>query len=155
MRAMAAISLALASCSTEGADDGPVFVANPDAGALPAEIGAGSVDFVAVVDGDPVDVVAGPQGGFHVWTSIRVDDLSVETAQVALSARFADGGALAGKPSRVVVTLIKKADRRERAGMTNFINDPAAVRGERIVLRAEVITPDGRAAIKECTVVPR
>lgn len=155
---LALIALVLASGACSSRDDGagaPAFVASADAGGLPADIGTGFADFTNVIEGDEVDVVAGPQGGFHVWTAVRVSDVTVDTAQVGLSARFAESGELAGKPSRIMVELQTKSGMRERAGMTNFINDPAAVRGQRIILRAEVVTSDGRAATKECTVVPR
>lgn len=150
----AALALFAVACSSREEAPAPVFVADADAGELAAEIGTGFSAFEPVVDGAPIDVVAGPQGGFHIWTAIRIKDSSIDTAQVGLSARFAEGGDLAGKPSRAMVELAPVGGARERAGMTNFVSDPSAVSGKSIILRAEIVTADGRSATVECTVVP-
>ena len=147
--------VACTSSTTDTSATAPVFVANPDAGMLPVEVGTGFSTFEAVTDGEPVDVTAGPQGGFHIWTAVVVKDAQLDSVQIALSARFADDESLAGRPSRVAVPLVPLNGMREHAGMTNFVNDPGAVRGKRIVLRAEVTAADGRAGTAECIVVPR
>lgn len=42
----------------------------PD-GPLEIELGTGEVDFEPLADGDEIDVINGPQGGFHVLGSVR------------------------------------------------------------------------------------
>jgi hypothetical protein len=153
-----ALVVAASACSSRTRDEGPIYVANPDAGVLPLEIGTGFASFDPVVDGETVVVIAGPQGGFHIWTSIRVADPQLDSVQVTLSAYVeGDPTNLAGRPSRLVVPLAPDPSapgKRTHAGMTNFITDPATVRGLRIVLRAESVAADGRSSVAECIVVP-
>jgi hypothetical protein len=57
------------SAAETGGSDGPP----PCTPAL--EIGTGDVSFQALNPGDPVTIVYGPQGGWHVWTAGRVTGL--------------------------------------------------------------------------------
>jgi hypothetical protein len=63
--AAALLALALAGCGGRDAPDGP-----PE-----AALGTGSDMFVPLSDGDDVTIVQGPQGGFHVFASVRVRGL--------------------------------------------------------------------------------
>ncbi|MEQ1565838.1 MAG: hypothetical protein ABMA64_09390 [Myxococcota bacterium] len=67
------IALALAGCTSEG-DGSASGDTGPD---LPpaAELGTGDITFVPLVDGDPVDVIFGPQGGYHFNVSLRVQGI--------------------------------------------------------------------------------
>jgi hypothetical protein len=59
------ILLALAGCAADGGGD------------LPPEVilGTGLDAFVPLADGDDVTIVQGPQGGFHVYGSVRAAGL--------------------------------------------------------------------------------
>ena len=152
--ACAAVALLAVGCSSEAPED-PVYSADPSAGALLVETGVGYVDFIPVSDGDRVQVVMGPQGGYHIWTAIRVRAPALETVQVTFSTRFASNGKEAGWPSRRMLKLPPQQDgRQDGAGLPNLVSDPNAVRDQRIVLRAEVIASDGRSGSAECVVVP-
>jgi hypothetical protein len=127
----------------------------PDSAAtLKVEVGSGNNNFVPLDDGTRVEVISGPQGGYHLWTSVRVHDPTVAAVQINLSVRFEDSGAAAGKPSRVAASLeFPKDGARDRVGMTNFVNDPNEVRGKRVILRAEVVAADQRHGADEHVVV--
>lgn len=45
-----------------------------------AELGTGEASFEPLADGDTLGWVAGPQGGFHVYGSVRTQGLSLATA---------------------------------------------------------------------------
>ena len=64
--AMGLLGLALAGCG--GGD--------PAAGDLVVELGTGEVGFEPLADEQPVPLVAGPQGGHHVWLSLRAEGLA-------------------------------------------------------------------------------
>ena len=65
-----ASAIALAACGGGGGGD------EPDASAgVELVLGSASADrmqFVAIDDGDDVPLIPGAQGGFHVWTGLRV-----------------------------------------------------------------------------------
>ena len=75
MRAALAVSvlaLLLASCPTtpELPDTGPEI--GPDGAVDWIEIGTGELSFVPLDDGDPVELVHGPQGGYHLQVTCRI-----------------------------------------------------------------------------------
>ena len=110
---------------------------------LIVDVGTGTGGFVELADGDAASIVRGPQGGFHIWTAIRVHDATVGEVQMNLSARFEDGSP-AGETSRVAVRLQADGETRSVAGQRIFIGDANAVAGKRAVLRAEVVASDQR-----------
>lgn len=63
---IAVIVWALGAGCTGG--DPPVDCENP---VVAVEIGTGDQSFEPLADGDPVTMVHGPQGGWHVWGSLR------------------------------------------------------------------------------------
>ena len=144
-------------CNTRGRDsaDAALAVVPDSAATLVVDVGGGDNNFVPLENGSSVDVVSGPQGGFHIWTSVRVHDPSVSLVQINLSLRFEDTGAPAGRASRVAASLDPPVEgARVHVHMTNFVDDPQAVRGRRVVMRAEVIADDERHGAGELVVVP-
>ncbi len=122
---------------------------------LDIEVGGGATDFIPLTDGDPVDIIHGSQGGYHIWTSVRIHDTSVEEGTVNLSARFESDGARVGSPSGWAASPVLVDGARVQSGMRDFVDAPSAAAGKRIVLRAEVVTSDGRHGAGERVVVPR
>lgn len=122
---------------------------------LDVEVGTGFAEFVAVADGAPVDLTYGSQGGFHIWTSVRIRDATVQQAMINVSSRFEAGGAPAGSPSGSAATPVLIDGARVQLGLRNVIDQASAVRGQRIILRAEVIASDGRHGASERVVIPR
>lgn len=136
--------LSLACTGGPGPSDAGLAVIPDSPATLTIEVGTGSTEWEPLNDGDVAHIIAGPQGGFHVWTSIHVEDSSVALARVNLSTVIAVNGQAAGPPSSVATDLSLTAGLREKVGMRNFIADPANVRGTRVILRAEAVTNDGR-----------
>lgn len=152
----AALAVVLAACSSPAPN--PTFVlaevpATPSS--LVVEVGTGTKGFVAVADGGPVDLTYGPQGGFHIWTSIRVRDVVATGVQVNLSARLADGS-LVGPPSRTATNLDAEPDGSATAGgLRNYVENASELRGKRVTLEAEVVAADKRHGAGRVTVVVR
>lgn len=152
-----AFGVTAGACSpTPPADPRVELAPIPDTPAtLGVEVGSGQTEFVPLTDGDLVDVIYGSQGGYHLWTSVRLSDPTIQEGTINVSARFEAGGAPAGLPSgwAAMPSLVDGA--REQLGMRNAIDQPSAVVGKRIILRAEVVTRDGRHGSGEHVVVPR
>jgi hypothetical protein len=121
---------------------------------LDVEVGTGENEFVPLSDGAQVELTYGKQGSYHIWTSVRLRDATVEQAQINVSMRFEDSGAAAGPPSRWPAEPLLVAGARIQPGMRNFIEQAPLVVGKRIILRAEVIARDGRHGAGERVVVP-
>ena len=152
--ALVAVIVSCACGNGEHTPD-PGLAPIPDSQAsLTVDVGTGSSEWVPLNDGDMVPIVAGPQGGFHVWTSIHVHDASVDTARINVTARIEATGEAAGNPSSVAAALSLTADGlREKVGMRDLIASPSAVTGKRVVLRVEAVTDDGRHGAGERVVV--
>jgi hypothetical protein len=68
---LAAISLVALLVACTGADDG-----GPPGGDPAAVIGTGELEFEPLAGGDDIYVVQGPQGGFHLNGSVRVQGVA-------------------------------------------------------------------------------
>ncbi len=60
------------SWSSDGASDA---CKKPGAGAPEVFVGQGQSDYLPMMDGEVAQVEAGPQGGHHVWTALRMKNL--------------------------------------------------------------------------------
>lgn len=131
--------------------DGGVILEDGGIGPL-VEVGTGTDAFVPLQDADAIPIIAGPQGGYHLWTSVRVfapmdpRDILVDVGVVK------DGVVL--EPAQYRLNLVKKGDRYEYYAMTALIPEPAAVRGQEVLLRVEVKDAQGRTATDARKVVP-
>lgn len=145
----------IVACGTNGpagAELAPIPETPPT---LMVDVGGGFLDFEELADGQDVDLVYGSQGGFHIWTSVRVHDVTVGEAQINLLTRYEDG-TNAGTPSRVATPLGEQpGGKRVVVGLRNFIGDGPAARGKRIVLRVEVVANDHRHGAAEKVVTAR
>ena len=150
-----ALGLVVVACGTNGPVADQLATIPDAAPTLPVDVGGGMLDFEELADGQDVDLVYGRQGGFHIWTSVRVHDVTIGEAQINLYARYEDG-ALAGNPSRVATALGEEpGGKRVVWGLRNFITDAAGARGKRIVLRAEVVASGDRHGAGEKLVTAR
>jgi hypothetical protein len=143
-------ALTLLSCAeTDGSPSLDLVPVPSTPPTLQVDVGTGTSDFVERADGDPVELVYGSQGGYHVWTAIRVHDERVPDVQVNLSTRLMDGTP-AGPASRMVAVLSPPRDgARSAAGLRNFIENAELVRGQRFVLRVEVVSGDQQHGFAE------
>jgi hypothetical protein len=129
----------------------------PDSGPLArVEVGTGTGSFVALKDGDPVNIVKGPQGGHHIWGALRCSGpLNPNGLEVHFRIFKADPRAeIQDNPYRI--TLQQNGEFAEWYGMIGFLpNGPSEVAGVATVLRMEVKDAEGRTAFDERRVVPQ
>ena len=110
---------------------------------LDVEIGGGDASFTALADDADVQLVHGPQGGYHVWTSVRVKPAVAELT-VDLSV-FVEGDASpAGPPSGWAADRMTSHDYVEVDGLEAYVSSPDTVVGRTIVIHADVVAPDGQ-----------
>ncbi|MFO0739612.1 MAG: hypothetical protein U0270_27185 [Labilithrix sp.] len=147
------------AASCEGTNGDPPApsppVAVPDTpDSLTVELGTGDTAFEPLAEQGEVALVFGPQGGYHVWTAVRVRDASLLQGHVNLRAAY-KGGSLAGLPSSEAPRWMDAPDGFvEAAGLRAFISDSLAS-GTELSLRAEVVARDGRHGAAERRVVIR
>lgn len=150
---VALVAVALVCCGSEGEGRSLAPIPNTPP-TLTVEVGTGFIDYVPLADGDGIEIVHGSQGGWHVWTGVKVPDASVQDVRINLFTRFADGGQPAGDASSVAASLGPTLDgARANAGMRNFITDGNTIHGKELVLRVEVVANDGRHGVGERRVV--
>lgn len=139
-----ALAITSPSCEPSGSPRPELVPVPSTPPTLHVDLGTGIAEFVELAEGEPVELVYGPQGGFHVWTAIRVHDDAIPEVQVNLTARL-ENGAPAGPPSSALTALSPSADgARSAAGLRNLIASAESVRGKRFILRVEVIARDER-----------
>ena len=64
--------------------------------ALVLEVGTGDRVFTPVHDGDSVNITLGPQGGYHIWTAVRLHHGEVSRVRATITARLESTGAFMG-----------------------------------------------------------
>lgn len=150
-------SLALLACGPQltlrEPDAGVGVGEDQDAGALPLlELGTGTQSFAALTDGQTAQIIAGPQGGFHVWAAARAR-APLDPTLLRLTVKVKLGGnELSSTDYRV--TLVKNGSFFEWYAMTALVPDPAAVRGQRTTIELIASDSAGRTATDSRTVIP-
>lgn len=109
-------------------------------GTLQVELGTGLDSFQPVATNPEATVIFGPQGGYHIWTALRVAQSGLQSVKVTLQAKLEDGRAV-GPESTVDIRLVESTDGTSsgRSGLFTFIDDPADVKDRRVVLTAAVV----------------
>lgn len=129
---------------------------NPDAGPMGdaaregpyVELGAGRSGFEPVHDGDALELVAGPQGGWHVFLAVRAHGIAVDGSRLYYELREIDSGDIVTRPATYAVrssSVEQDGDTWSRAGDRAIFNisDPAEVVGERFEVEVELEAPSG------------
>jgi len=134
------------------ADAGPMTT--EDGGALPLlELGTGTQSFERLSDGQSARVIAGPQGGFHLWAAARIRaPLDPKLIRLSVTVRLVDGPFLTSTDYRV--TMVKNRSFFEWYAMTALVPDPAEVMGKRVTMELTATDSAGRSATDSRTVVP-
>jgi hypothetical protein len=160
-RAAALALCALTACS----DPQPEM---PDA-APPAPAGelvlggsdVGGLGFVAIADGDEVELVAGAQGGFHIWTTLRATGVA-GPVYLQREARRVDDGTLILRAQQLYLEVPLEAMevwwQRDEASPSFMCPTPIGVKvfDVEITLSAQLTDEDGAVlAEDEITVTPR
>lgn len=150
------LSLAV-GCSPVGgvlpdADAGGVTTTQ-DAGQQPLlELGTGTQSFAPLTDGQTVTIIAGPQGGFHVWAAARTRaPLDPMLLKLTVKVKLA-GAELSSTDYKV--NLVKNGAYSEWYAMTALVPDPATVRGKSTVIELVATDAAGRTASDSRTVIP-
>ncbi|HEY8073700.1 MAG TPA: hypothetical protein VIF62_06320 [Labilithrix sp.] len=143
---VAASLFTLAGCCGAGAGDtrqtAPAPVPNTPK-SLDVQIGGGESEFADEADGAEVELVHGPQGGWHVWTSVRVTPAVAELT-VDLSANVEGETDPAGPASGWAANRMTSHDYVEVDGLKAYVTSPDAVVGRTLVIHADAVTPDGQ-----------
>ena len=143
----------VAAASLAACGSGSDTPGEPDAGArveldgsvavdVDCEIGTGRETFVPLEPGDEVEIVAGPQGGYHIFTSVRIRGLTpTDALRITLTVRREVDGEYVGPTTLIGSRHMREADDGwlQATGMINLVNEPERVRGEAVVLRAEML----------------
>lgn len=158
-RSKASLCLALVGLAACGPMAPPLaltdagLVAAPDGGLeSPLEVGTGTQSFEPLTEGQPLVIIAGPQGGWHLWASVRVKP-ALDPTRINLKVKVKLAGAeLTSTDYRV--TLVKNGPWLEWYAMTALVPTPETVRGKPTTV--EVIATDsaGRTATDARTVIP-
>jgi hypothetical protein len=83
----AAAGALCAGCAAEDAGSG---LEPSDVDVVAGNASAGGDDFIAAADGDDAELVAGAQGGFHVWINVRLKGTSGPVYLVHEARRVSD-----------------------------------------------------------------
>lgn len=144
-------------CGDSGGGGTPPIDAatSSDASAATCDVGTGYDSFVALSDGDPVSIIAGPQGGFHIFTSVRVRGFDAPTVHARVSIHTLGGSEYLGPGAEVgTASFTAGADGWDQAiGLINLLDDPATARGHEVVLRLEARDDRGASSVSEHAVL--
>ncbi|MBN8611445.1 MAG: hypothetical protein J0L92_12710 [Deltaproteobacteria bacterium] len=139
------LAIACASCAMQpSASD-----ANEDARDAPwLELGTGLMAYEALPDEDAtLELVQGPQGGWHVHLSLRAHDFAPTGLTYEIT-RVRDGRVVCLLPLGVREgTFVRRDDVIERVGDFAIfdVHDPAEVLGEAVVVRATLYDASTRS----------
>lgn len=118
-------------------------------------MGTGQFEFVPVAAGAPIEIVCGPQGGQHIWVSVRARNLSPDPVSIRVSIRLADSGQLVCGQQIDDTSLFAAAGGwGEFTGIACFVPEPALVSGRPVLLQGRVADAAGRAGDHEVRAVP-
>jgi hypothetical protein len=161
---VSSILLTLAATACGG---GVMTPGEPDARAEPeGDLVIGGADdsgfgFVALDDGSDVPLIGGAQGGFHVWTGLRVRGIEGELRMEREARRMSDGELVLRTPVQVLRVPEDAMDgwwERPEAAASFMCPSPIGIQvhDEELVLRTVVTSPDGELlAEDDLVVVPR
>lgn len=124
-------------------------------GDVSLELGTGESAFEPLVDYQEAPLVAGPQGGHHVWISFRAEGLSSDRVLMDLEMIPLDTTEppARGEPVRVFMT-VHDQEHQSFVGWPAQILHPGCYVGVPLAVRVEVTDPAGNVAVDERIVVP-
>ena len=118
-------------------------------------LGTGSLAFEAISPGAMLPIIAGPQGGYHVWGSLRAsgidpgdyyDPNSPNNPQTRFDVFLADGSRIGGTAQFKVGLKIRSNGTMEHVGepVILAISDPLEINGQSGSMHVEIIDSQGR-----------
>ena len=139
-----ALAFSVAGCSTEGP---PTIV-----------LGTGFFEFEPLKDNGSVSIVRGPQGGYHIWISVRGRYIAPESLKLCLTLDLADTGEQLEKVTTVVDLILPDGSQEaggagsshdgwgESLGNRLFVPSPEQIDGKLVRINVEAMGRDGRVA---------
>ncbi len=147
-----ALALALAAASLACGGEPPASNRDPDGGSTARiELGTGTASFIPLAPAADIELVHGPQGGYHLETAVRLfiahpEALSLRYEAIRFPSRAPLGETvLAVTPARVV----REGDHFVKTGdivVITALSDPTNVVGEEIEIVAILLDRDGELA---------
>jgi len=112
-----ALLVLTSACTTETEPPGPQApVCEPESWDGALQVGGGEDCFEGLSTGEIVPLIAGPQGGFHVWLAVRCRGCE-PGATVAYAVKDAAGDFMMGQSQQGVVEMQDADDYRHGAGI--------------------------------------
>ncbi len=132
----------------DGGGDGGPACADPASPEV-FELGTGEKCFERIAPGQVLPMMAGPQGGFHLWTAIGCGDCGGEVPVEIGVKDPATATWYAGTAPQKLVIPLDPSGWHQLAGLTSFLPgttwDPATqlVKGTHVILAASVLDANG------------
>lgn len=125
----------------------------PDAGTvgIELEIGGGEFQFVPYQEGGPIQVVCGPQGGQHIWVSLRGRGFDPSRVDVVVGIELIETGSRVCGQQLQQVPMLPNGDRLEYTGIICFVPDPELIRGRSIRITAQLTDAASRTGSASLT----
>lgn len=155
MRLSAIIAAALALGAGCAADEeAPELVADLDIGGASAD----GIGFVEIADGSDVQLIAGSQGGFHVWTGVRLRGAAGELYLDREARLVSDGTVVLSAPGLYLDVPPLAPDewwQRQDAAPSFMCPAPVGIRldGVEIELKAEIRDESGELLAEDRLVI--
>ncbi|MEM9071240.1 MAG: hypothetical protein AAGE52_22200 [Myxococcota bacterium] len=128
----------------------------PAAGEGTLELGTGEVGFETLEDYQPVALVAGPQGGHHIWLSLRAEGLSSDRVLLEVDAVPLEETEPPPRrePVRIFMTPVE-GDMREIVGWPAQLAEPECLVDVPLSVRVTLTDSRGNQISDERIVVPQ
>lgn len=139
MRILVALCLVLAAC-----EGGPPLV----------EVGTGTARFEPLEDGQSTPLIAGAQGGFHLWVAVRARGLDPSGVRVEVVTYPLE----AERPKQTTYHTLALEMREgwlERVGLVQVLSTPECFQDREVVVAIDATDAAGRTAHDERVVIPR
>jgi hypothetical protein len=157
VRLLLCLCLAFSACGDDAPpDDGERDAGPPaDLGGEPrVEIGTGVTSFIAIDDGADVELVNGPQGGWHVDVTLRLFQVDPQELTMRIEGYDVTSGDSIGIPIERVLTerrVQPEDDHWLRVGdqLIFAIEGPEEVVDTDVRIEARITTPEGASASAE------
>jgi hypothetical protein len=112
------------------------------AGAPSLEIGVGASDFAPLVDGQTVQIIAGPQGGHHIWMAARLHNFHQANTVITMRAAAPMGNAIAASSLHQPLTPDGAPGACRVVGMRLIVDNPPTTNYEQFFGKPLDITLD-------------
>jgi hypothetical protein len=119
------------------------------------EVGTGEQAFIPLTDGAEVPISQGQQGGYHVFTSVRVHDIAPGVFGLRATVALAADGSMLGDGITLFQEYPATGGDIDAVGLTNFLTDPNDARDQEVIVAVDVVDAKGAVCHDERTVIAR